>query len=423
MSIYNQKAFRGIFNRLKNNKGISLIAVIIVMLLVATLSLVVASTVTSANISSVTDMQTQQAFYIAQAGVEWYIEQLENDNDWSTPPAVKTDESFGVGTFSVTYANEEETSIDVTGTGEVTGWDGNTVQRAITQHIENSGGGGSLFSDFAIFYGGGDGTISTTVARNQTITGDTFIHGDLSISSNCTITGDVLATGDISVHGTTNVSGDVIEHINPAPATQPTLETTYYDNLIAAASEEEEGNVDFEGEEIDGIIYVNGDVWIDDYLSGSGIIVATGDIEINRWTDVGLDGGSDITLIAGGSLTMGVDGNVGINETFYSSSNMELYQGTVLGAGAGEGEGVILLSPGDISLAQNITMTGLVFGDDVAVARNLDLTGTLSGNRLTNLAQGAVITQDDTKVDYGSIEGFDSGGEIIIQTSLWRESL
>lgn len=403
---------------IKKDKGISLIAVTIMMLIVATLVLIIASTMSTGNISSIIDIQAQQALYIAQAGLEWYTEQLEGDSDWSTPPAVKTDEAFGAGTFSVSYDNEATDTIDVTATGKVTGWDGNDVQRVVEQHMEKSSGG-ATFADFAIFYGGGDGTITTNIAANQTITGDTFINGDLDIGKNCTVTGDVLATGEISVGSGTNISGDTTEYADP-PANQPTLTTTYYDNLITTASGEPAGDMDFEAETISGVIYVNGDVSIDDYIDGSGVIVATGSIDINRYTDIG----EDITLIASDSLTMGKDGNVGTNVTFYSSSDIDIGNGNVFGSGAGAGEGVVLISPGDIDLGKNITIIGFVFGDDVTVSgANLDLTGNLSGNRLVDLTKGAVIVKDSTKVDYGSIQGFDTGEEVTITTSLWQESL
>jgi len=389
------------------------------MLIVATLALVVASTMSTGNISSVTDMQAQQAFYLAQAGMEWYMEQLEGDSDWSSPPSTVTDQSFGAGTYSVSYANESTDLIDVQATGKVTGWDGNDIQRVITHRVEKSSGGGSTFADYAIYYGGGDGTIATNIAKNQTIIGDTFIHGDLDVGRNCTITGNVSATGEITVGSGTNISGSTVEHAS-APANQPTLTATYYDNLISTAASQPAGNREFAAETISGTIYVNGDVEIDDYIDGSGTIVAIGGIEINRWTDIG----DDITLIASGALSMGKDGNVGTGVTFYSSSNIDLSQGIVLGSGAGTNEGVIILSPGDIDLAKNITLVGFVFGDDVTVSgANLTLTGNLNGNRLVEIAQGAVITKDDTKVDYNSIQGFDTGEETVITTSLWQESL
>jgi len=131
MFTYGQIVLRRIFN----NKGISLVAVTIVMLIVATLALFVASSISSGNMAAITDMQSDQAFYVAQAGMEWYLERLQNDSNWSSAPTVKTNQVFGAGTFSVTYSNASRNAIDIVGTGKVNAWDGNTVQRVISCHV------------------------------------------------------------------------------------------------------------------------------------------------------------------------------------------------------------------------------------------------------------------------------------------------
>lgn len=411
MFIYSRIVSPGIFDR----RGISLIAVTIVMMLVATLALTIASTMSTGSRSAVIDTQAQQAFYIAEAGLEWYMEQLENDNDWSSPPAVLTGQAFGAGTFNVVYSNATADSIDVTSTGKVIGWDGNNIQRVTSVHVEKDNGG-STFADFAIFYGGGNGTISTLIQKNQTITGDIFINGDLDIGKNCTITGNVSATGSIDIGSGTNISGTTTENADP-PAAQPVLTTTYYDSLISTAAGQPAGDRDFEAETISGIIYVNGDVEIDDYIDGPGTIVATGSVDIKRYTDIG----DNITIISSGTLLMRRDGNVGESVTFYSSSDIEINNGIVLGSGAGAGEGVVILSPDVIALGNNITITGLIFGDEVTIGNNLTLTGNLAGNELISLNQGGVIIKDNTKVDIGSIQGFDAGSTASIAASSWNE--
>jgi predicted acyltransferase (DUF342 family) len=396
----------------------SLVAVIIVMLIAATLALFVASSMSSGNISAITDMQAEQAFYIASAGMECYLELLEADSDWSTPPAVFTNQAFGAGTFTITYSNQAVDSIDVTSTGKVIGWDGNSVQRVIVQHVTKEAGAGTAFSDFAIFYGGGDGTIESEIKKEQTITGDIFVKGNLDIGKNCTITGNVSATGSITVGSGTNISGSTTPNATQ-PANQPTLTTTYYDSLITTASGQPAGNRTFEAEAISGTVYINGNVTIKDYINGSGTIVATGSVDIKSNVDIG----SNITIISDGSLLMRINGTVGKSVTFYSSSDIDLRAGIVLGSGAGAGEGVILLSPGNVVLGNNTTIAGFVFGDDVTIGTNLDITGNLSGNRMVSLNTGAVITKDNTKVNYSSINGFNSNAAITITTSLWQETL
>jgi len=320
--------------------------------------------------------------------------------------------------FTVTYNNQAADSIDVTSTGKVAGWDGNSAQRVIMQHITKAAGAGTTFADFALFYGGGDGTITTDINKNETITGDIFIKGNLDIGKNCTITGYVSATGAIDIGSGTNISEGADEYVTQTVA-QPTITTTDYDNLIATASNEPSGDRPFEAETISGITYVNGDVTINDYIDGSGTIVATGAVDIKANTDIG----ANITIISGATLLMRKNGTVDKSVTFYSSSDIELKTGIVLGNGAGAGEGVVLLSPGNIVLGNNTTITGFIFGNDITLGTNLDLTGNLSGNRLISLGQGAVIAKDNTKVNYSSIQGFDTGQSINITTSLWQETL
>lgn len=414
MFICNQMLLR----KISNNKGLSLVAVVIVMLIVASLALLVASFMSSGNIAAITDMQSEQAFYIANAGMECYLELLEADSDWSTPPTVFTNQAFGSGTFTITYANQATDSIDVTSTGKVTGWDGNSVQRVVTQNITKAAGAGTTFADFALFYGGGDGSIDSDIKKNQTITGDIFIKGDLGIGKDCTITGDVSATGAVTVGSGTSISGATTEYATQT-VTQPTLVTTYYDDLITTASGDPSGNRTFEAETISGTVYVNGNAVIKDYIDGSGLIVVTGSVDIK--SEVGI--GDNITIVSDGTLLMRINGTVGESVTFYSSSDIDLRAGIVLGDGAGAGEGVVLLSPGDVSLGNNTTITGFVFGDDVTIGTNLDMTGNLSGNRIVSLGTGADIIKNNTKVNYSSIQGFNTGMSITLATSLWQETL
>ena len=143
MFIYVQKLLQGISryfasseSRWHGKHGISLVAVVIVMTIVASLALFIASSMSSGNIAAITDMQAEQAFYISQAGMEWYLEQLQGDNNWKNGvPAVKTNQVFGAGTFSVTYSNNSKDDINIVGIGKVTAWDGNTVQRVISCHV------------------------------------------------------------------------------------------------------------------------------------------------------------------------------------------------------------------------------------------------------------------------------------------------
>ena len=401
-----------------NNKGISLIAVIIVMLIVATLALMMASTMSTGNISSVTDMHAQQALYLAQAGMEWYVEQLENDSDWSSPPTVKTDQVFGAGTFSVTYANETTDSIDITSTGKITGWDGNDVQRVMTEHMQKAD-----FEDFVVFFGGGDGTIETDIKKDQTITGDIFINGDISIDRDCAITGNVFATGGITTGNGTSISGTTTEYTR-LPSAQLTLDTTYYDNLITTASGESSGDVKYDNDTISGTIYVNGKVELKNTITvtDSATIVATGEIKVKKNATVG----DNITLITSDQIKIEDNTSVGINSTLFATDKIEISKkGSVIASGAGVGEGAVLLSPTEVKFKEDDTIiVGFIFGDTVKIEKKrFDFIGQIAGDELTKIGDDGTFVLDTTKVDLSSVEGLNVGVTTIIIISSWQESL
>ncbi|MBU1913186.1 MAG: hypothetical protein KKB22_06630 [Candidatus Omnitrophica bacterium] len=402
-----------LLQRISNNKGLSLVAVVIVMLIVATIALLIASFMSSGNISAITDMQAEQAFYIANAGIECYLELLEADTDWSTPPTVFTNQAFGLGTFTIIYANQATDSIDITSTGRVTGWDGNSIQRVITQHAAKNSG--PSFGDYIIFCNGGTGVGTSTIGNTTTVTGDIFVNRDLTLNINCTVTGNLLATGNINLENGVTVSGSVIPNTT-APASQPTLTTTYYDNLITVAEAQPSGNVTYDNDTISGTVYIDGNVIIKNTLTGPGTIVTTGTVSIRNGATVG----DNITIIADKAITMQLNTDALKNTFFYSSANINVNGNNIIASGAGIEEGAVFLSPGDIDIAHDANVTGFVFGDDISLGNTVTFTGNMCGSRLLSVAHHSNITKDNTKVDYGSINGFSA---VTVVTSLWQESL
>ncbi|MFC1666755.1 hypothetical protein ACFL0P_02620 [Candidatus Omnitrophota bacterium] len=270
-----------------NNRGISLVATVIIMLIIATLALVVASTMSSGNISSVADMQAQQAFYLAHAGLEWYMEQLENDSDWSSPPTVKTDQSFDVGTFSVTYANEATNSIDITATGKVTGWDWNDVQRVITQHVERSAGGYSGGTPEAFDYGF-HGFGSWIDFKNSTGT----VNGDVASSSS------VKNYGSMTINGTVTESSSVDD---PTPVDTDGYEAIA-DNVESGGFTFTEGNT-YGSAGSEEIWYIDGSATIERNVTIYGSVIAR--LGISMAVDsLTIDAASGYpALIAGGNIS------------------------------------------------------------------------------------------------------------------------
>jgi len=114
-----------------NSKGISLIAVIIIMLIAASLSIVIASTMSTTARASIIDMQGQQAFYIAEAGLENYIYLLYDETyDPDNHPELTKD--FGEGSYTVTSSYDADTNVyTLTSTATID----TLITRQITQSV------------------------------------------------------------------------------------------------------------------------------------------------------------------------------------------------------------------------------------------------------------------------------------------------
>jgi Tfp pilus assembly protein PilX len=109
------------------NEGISVVALIIVLLLLSTIGFVFSSLLITKQKSAPLPLKSAQAFYSAQAGVEYAIRFTANNCElFQANPAniFPITKSVGAGSFNVTYT-EDNNSITSTGTA-------GTAQRVIT---------------------------------------------------------------------------------------------------------------------------------------------------------------------------------------------------------------------------------------------------------------------------------------------------
>ena len=366
LSIYNQTACRGI-----SNKGISLVAVVIVMLIASALALFIASSMSSGNISAVTDMQSEQAFYIASAGMECYLELLQADSDWSTPPTVFTNQAFGAGTFTTTYANQATSAIDVTSTGKVTGWDGNSVQRVITQHVTKTGGSG---------YPGG-------VPQAFTYGIHCFTNDVNFKKSSGTVNGNAASAGQIKNYDKMTINGTITENSivsDPGPVTMASYQ--------AIANVVQPGNYTFTAGTYGSsgnpqIYYINGTATINSNVTIYGTVIATNDINISNKTNIHITSATGYpAFIAGHDISV---------TTLLSNSTID----------------GLIYADHDLTLdhLSNVTMnTCILAGNSMSIQTGSDFTINYSSNIYTNPPP--------------YFNGY-SSGSATLTTSLWQESL
>ena len=107
----------GIF-LLTNSKGVSVIFLIVAMLLMVILAYVFSYLIPTKQKSVVYPIQSTQAFFLAQSGVEFAV-RFAKDNGWTTKTLLNTNlgggvtRSLGSGSFTVTYASSNDTLTSV----------------------------------------------------------------------------------------------------------------------------------------------------------------------------------------------------------------------------------------------------------------------------------------------------------------------
>ena len=103
---------------LTNIKGISVIFLVIAMLLMVTIGYVFSYLIPTKQKSVVFPVQSTQAFFLAQSGVEFAV-RFAKDNGWTTKALLNTNlgggvtRPLGTGSFTVTYASSNDTLTSV----------------------------------------------------------------------------------------------------------------------------------------------------------------------------------------------------------------------------------------------------------------------------------------------------------------------
>ncbi len=89
-----------------SNRGISLIAAVFIIVILAFLGLMFVSLIGTGSLTSINDVQSAQALYVAEAGAEYGQRVLARNLDWyrSPDPLDSATQTLGNGSFSATIA-------------------------------------------------------------------------------------------------------------------------------------------------------------------------------------------------------------------------------------------------------------------------------------------------------------------------------
>ncbi len=313
-----------------------MVGLVAVMVFTALFGTIGVSFVASANGSQNNVIQAAQALAIAQAGAEWYLEQLQNDTDWTNE--VAQNRSFAEGAFAISLVSTAATEVRFTSTGTVTSnLTGINIQRAVTLTAQKMP---SSFR-FALFQGvdpGASFTLTTNV-NPTVVTGDVWSAGTVAVNAGNSVTqGTVYVPNTKDVTGPGSYTKKLID--TPFPA-MPVIVTTPYVNQINGFNTTLDANTSttdltlstgtftVSGTMNYRNITTNGNV----IINGSGTLNANGDMLLHGSNGLGTTTSLAITPTVGGSIAflanrsilLGSNNNnptitVGSGCTFYSRS-------------------------------------------------------------------------------------------------------
>ncbi len=313
------------------------IASVLGMLLFGAMGLSLVSVVSDNLSGSTDDLETAQAFYVADGGMQYTImKELNGDSNFSDnvsptgAPFGGTPVSFNPGQFWIEYSNQSQNGIDVKVTGKV----GNSV-RVVRWTIDRSGSG---YKDGTMMGG-------NFIASASTSTGD--IYGNAGISGNINLGTNVV------VHGTLAQDPTLVP---------PSIDSLVYKNMCTTTVS---GNYTVSSNYSGNLCVLGGNVTFSGNLTYTGLLYTNGNITFNG-NNLTVNG----TIVAEGSVD-GSKGGAGLNHLQFNAQPSA--DGTYMPAILGNG------STFTFQKAQNMTVHGVLWNPhnpmNMKQMNNLDLTG------------------------------------------------
>lgn len=226
-----------------HRKGFGAITVVFSVLLLSTFGLSMNPIWSTASRNALLEMNSQKAFYAAQAGMQYALaKEFRGNFDFTTASRINN-KAFGGGLFSVTYSNVTASTADVTVTAQVEG-----SVRVIRQSVKSA-----MIRDG--MHAGGNVNLESKQSGGGTII------GDMSCGGSCSYDG-----------GYTHI-GSMHSGVDSPPA----IDLQPYKDMTTSAHD---GNFTINGD-FSGNIYVTGNVTISGSGIITGIIVADGNVIID----------------------------------------------------------------------------------------------------------------------------------------------
>lgn len=338
------------YKKFKLQNGVALLITILIMSLILSLSVYVLNFATTETKIAASQVSGGKTYYLAEAGIQEMVWKLKNDvsykNNFETNPVWTTSftrsDPFGLssGSYTVAITNTSLAHGNIISTGSIN-INGKTSQRIIKTYVYRALGQSGIGSSV----GYADGNIDISTSKVNYINGNAHSNGVFNIngSSNVNIEGNLEATGNYnkSDHATVVVGGATYAANQPPPAAEITMPAVDFDSndpnsyknkadITYTPNQFEDLIENNSTLTLNGIIYVNGNVDIEDTinLTINGLLVVNGDLEIEAEA-INLTVNSATStasgIMANGKIKFEDDlGNININGVVYATNQLTI---------------------------------------------------------------------------------------------------
>ena len=372
---------------LKNKKGFLFPLVIIytvIALIVGNGTLLLGSL---ERISSMKRLHREQAFYLAEAGINWARYQLKKNSSW-VPNPNPTTVSLGTGTFQLSESVTGDTVI-ITSTGTVRGTT-ETTSMTVTKDCVFSKGifcSGGVTLDNNALVDSYDSRLGPYGGSNVGSEGDVVSNTQIIVNNNAVVQGD--ATGGSVSDPMDGVTGTVTQ--NASNRTLPPVVIPSDLTSLTWPSSGINGNYTLSP---DGTFTANGPVTISggnfrfkNFTVGINAIVdITGTIRFYVENNFSLSNNSRVTL-PGGELYIGTSGQIAL-------ANNSIFTNT---SGTATAFGIYIASTNPQTFCNNSsTLAAAIYAPlaTLKISNNAGFFGSVFANQLLTLAENAEMHYD-----------------------------
>uniref|UniRef100_A0A7V3YKB7 DUF7305 domain-containing protein n=1 Tax=Candidatus Caldatribacterium californiense TaxID=1454726 RepID=A0A7V3YKB7_9BACT len=360
---------------LKGDKGSVLLITIVVVLALATVLTAASFLFIGGTQEARLNVASVQAHYLAEAGIEYAIEQLIQNWNWSPPasPISFPPNAAPLGTFKIFVSSNSQTKRIIQSTGTVT-IGRKRVERTVTVDVQRAGFppifNNALASSTDIDLTGNSRIYSSNERKAK---GNVYGHERISLKGNVEITGSVSSAleNGVTIKGNVKVGEGIFagpQYFQEIPTVEESLRQSWEDKAktgtIYSSGLSYSGNVSVNL----GNAYINGDLTITGNASISladdaivyvkGKVKITGNASIRGQGIIVSEGVIDVT----GNMSHQLDQPASIAFVSLSSDESKI-------TGNGEVTGVFFVPQGTLKIAGN----SCIFG--AAVAYRIDFTG------------------------------------------------